>query len=75
MSTATLTPAFDDFDDLEFEAIVADFHTPPVGEPLPDPEPERTAGRTHRASRAVEEREAIRRSLGETRHRSHEREI
>jgi hypothetical protein len=62
MSLATLSPTPDDFDDLEFAAIVADFD-----EPTP----------TRRPSRAAQRREArqqIDRQLGIRRHRTGERE-
>jgi len=60
MSQSTVTAG--DFDDFEFEALVADFHEQPAG---------------HRPSRAAlrrEGREQIDRSLGIVRHRSRERE-
>lgn len=61
MSSTTIAPASHDdgFGDFEFRLIVADFDTP---------EPRRT-----RPSRQVQEAEAIRESLGEYRHRTHER--
>ena len=60
MSTTTFAPPTGDFDDFEFEAIVADFDT--------------TAG--YRPTRAAERREArqqIDEQLGIYRHRTHER--
>jgi hypothetical protein len=71
MSLATLSPMPDDFGDFEFAAIVAGFHTQPIGEPMPD-EPERRTSRQR--SRGVEVREAIEQSLGIVRHRTGERE-
>ena len=75
MSLATVTPAADGFDDFEFAALVAGLATQPLGEPLPDPEPQ--AVRTFRPSRAAERREAqarIDEALGIRRHRRGERE-
>jgi hypothetical protein len=71
MSLATLAPA-DDFERFEFEALVADLETQPLGEPLPDPEPARVP--RQRPARGVERQQAIAESLGIRRHRSRERE-
>jgi hypothetical protein len=57
MSMPTITPTGDGFDDLEFALIVADFNP----------------ARRSRPSRQVEETEAINRSMGIVRHRTHER--
>jgi hypothetical protein len=64
MSAPTTTYAAGDFDDLEFGLLVADFDT------------EQADPRTfRRPSRAVEEQEAIKQSLGIYRHRTTEREV
>lgn len=73
MSTATVTPSFDGFDEyLEFAAITEglDF-TQPMGEPSPEPETPRAP--RQRRSRGTEERAAIAESLGIRRRRSRER--
>ena len=62
MSVTTLPPTArggDDFNDLEFAALVADFDQPPA---------------RLRPARGVERRDAIHRSAGLLRHRTHERE-
>jgi hypothetical protein len=63
MSAPTTLYADDDFDDLEFAAIVADFDTD-------QPDPRR---RTSRAAERRAGREAIERELGIYRHRTGER--
>ena len=67
MSAPTTLYAADSFDDFEFRLITADFDTATT-----DP---RVPPRRHRTSRAVEEQDAIRESLGIRRHRTDEREV
>jgi hypothetical protein len=64
MSMPTLTAG--DFDDFEFEALVADFHDSPA-----EPSPALLAFK--RPSRTVADREAIDQSMGIYRRRTHER--
>lgn len=62
MSAPTIPAgSFDDFNDFEFEAIVADFDQPTF--------------RPSRAAERREGREQIERDLGIRRHRSREREV
>lgn len=71
MSMPTLTAG--DFDDFEFELIVADFKPDPEPDPEPS-EPAPPASYNRRLPRGTEKRLAINAELGIRRHRTGERE-
>ena len=77
MSISTLIPSPGDFDDLEFAAIVADFHTDAAPTVVfergadGDPKPARSIKRS-RPARGDDERAHINAELGYGRHRTGE---